>query len=343
MKRITVVMFCLASASASASATASAPASTTAALVDAPTPTSPDEPPVEPPKVPEAATPPASPPSPYSLPFQLRSAAAATAIRSDTSFARYENANAVGGFAVATTFLASWKVPGTGAPGYGLAPLVRVAMVNDSPPTGPGGLAIVNPLLGATYALPLGGGFRAAAFFGAAVPVGMGGGDAPDKGLVDARNAGVNARMAMDNALFAVNDLAVIPGVDVAYVTRGFTLQAEATLFQLTRVRGAAAQPETSKTNFTTGLHAGWFATDAISIGAEVRYQRWLNAPIAVDKDTTGALVDNLTFAIGPRVHFPIGEKAWVRPGLAFARGMDKPLAGAANEDVVQLDVPVVF
>jgi hypothetical protein len=47
---------------------------------------------------------------------------------------RYENASAAGGFTVATTFLASWKVPGTGPAGYGLAPLVRVAMVNDSPP-----------------------------------------------------------------------------------------------------------------------------------------------------------------------------------------------------------------
>jgi hypothetical protein len=149
--------------------------------------------------------------------------------------------------------------------------------------------------------------------------------------------------MAMDNALFAVNDFTVIPGVDVAYVTRGFTVQAEATLFQLTRVRGAAAQPESSKTNFTAGLHAGWFATDMLSIGAELRYQRWLNAPIAVDKDPTGTLVDNVSFAIGPRMHFPIGESTWIRPGVAFSRATDKPLAGAANEDVVQVDVPVIF
>jgi hypothetical protein len=266
-----------------------------------------------------------------------------SAVRSDTSFAKYENANAVGGFAVATTFLASYKVPGTGPKGFGLAPLVRVAMVNDSPPAGAGGFAFVNPLVGATYAVSLGGGFRAAGFLGATVPIGMGGGNTPDKGLVDARNAGVSARMAMDNALFAVNDFTVIPGVDVAYVSSGFTVQAEATLFQLTRVRGAAAQPESSKTNFTAGLHAGWFATDTVSIGAELRYQRWLNAPIAVDKDPTGTLVDNLSFAIGPRPHFPVGESTWIRPGVSFARGADKPLAGAANEDVVQVDVPVVF
>jgi hypothetical protein len=189
----------------------------------------------------------------------------------------------------------------------------------------------------------LGNGFRASAFFGGTVPVGMGGGDTPDKSLVAARNAGVNARMAMDNALFAVNDLALIPGLGIAYVSHGFTIQAEATLFQLTRVRGAAAQPEASKTNFTSGIHVGWFATNMISIGGEIRYQRWLNAPIAVDKDPTGTLVDNLTFAIGPRMHFPIGDSMWIRPGVSFARGMDKPLAGAANEDVAQIDIPVVF
>lgn len=286
---------------------------------------------------------PAAAPSPYSIPFQLRPAAASTAIRSDTSFAKYENAAASGGFTVATTFLASWKIPGTGEKGFGLAPLARFAMVNDSPPAGQGGLAIVNPLVGATYAVPLGGGFRAAAFLGATIPVGMGGGDAPDKGLADARAAGVAARMAMDNALFAVNDLTVIPGVDVAYVAHGFTVQAEATLFQLTRVRGAAAQQEATKTNLTAGLHAGWFATESLSLGAELRYQRWLNAPIAIDKDTTGALVDTISFAFGPRLHFPIGKSTWIRPGVAFARAADKPLAGAANEDVVQVDVPVTF
>jgi hypothetical protein len=146
----------------------------------------------------------------------------------------------------------------------------------------------------------------------------------------------------MDNALFAVDDFTVIPGIDVAYVAHGFTVQAEATLFQLTRVRGAAAQPEASKTNLTTGVHVGWFVADLVSVGAELRYQHWLNAPIAVDHDTTGTLNHNLTFAVGPRMHFPIGS-SWVRPGLAYARGLSGPLAGAANEDIVQLDVPVIF
>jgi hypothetical protein len=257
---------------------------------------------------------------------------------------RYEDAGAHPGFTVATTLLASWKVPGTGPAGFGLAPLVRFAAVSDSPPssvaTG-GGFAVVNPLAGVTYAIPLGGGFRLAGFFGTTLPVGMGGGDSPDAGQADARNAGVWARAAMDNSLFAVNDWATIPGIDIAYVGHGFTVQAEATLFELVRVRGAQVQHEATKTNFTAGVHAGWFATRMLSLGAELRYQRWIDAPFAVEQGKTS--VDNMTFAVGPRLHFPVGGSSWVRPGVAFARGVDSPLAGTMNADIVQLDVPVIF
>lgn len=300
-------------------------------------------PPPPPPTVPEAPAAPPAPPAPYSLPFQLRPAAAANVVRSDTSFMKYEDVNGSGGFTVATTLLASWKIPGTGAAGYGFAPLVRFAAVSDSPPgsvANGGGFAVVNPLAGVTYAFPLGGGFRAAAFFGTTIPVGMGGGDTPNAGQADARSVGPFARAAMDNALFAVNDWATIPGVDVAYVGHDFTVQAEATLFELVRVRGAQAQHEATKTNFTAGLHAGWFATRMLSIGAELRYQRWIDAPFAAETGKTS--LDNMTFALGPRFHIPVGS-TWVRPGVAFSRGMDRPLAGAMNADIVQVDVPVVF
>jgi hypothetical protein len=147
----------------------------------------------------------------------------------------------------------------------------------------------------------------------------------------------------MDNALFAVNDLSVIPGLDVAYVGRGFTVQAEATLFEIGRVRGAAAQHEATKTNFTAGLHAGWFATRMLSIGGELRYQQWIDAPFAVENGVAGTSWNNVSFAVGPRLHFPVGGTSWVRPGVAFSRGIAGSLAGAMNADIVQVDVPVVF
>jgi hypothetical protein len=297
----------------------------------------------------ESAKPP-SPPPPYSLPWQLRPAAATTVIRSDTAFARYENAKGDGGFTVASTLLASYKVPGTGDKWQGLAPVVRIAVVNDSPPAqangqaAPGGFAFVNPLVGATYAMSLGNGLRAGFFLGATIPIGMGGGDTPDKGELDARTKGPAARSMMDNSLFAVNDFTVIPGADIAWVSHGFTVQAEVTLFGLWRVRGEKAQPESSKSNLTTGIHAGYFFIPELSVGVDLRYQRWLNAPIAIDKDPTGTLIDNWSFAVGPRFHFPLGGSVKIHPGVAYARYLDKPNAATPpNYHIIQLDIPVTF
>jgi hypothetical protein len=294
----------------------------------------------------EAPVPAPAPPPPYSLPWQLRSVMASTALRSDTSLASYEDATAAHGLTVATNLSASFRVPGTstGIKGTGLAPVVRFAFVGDTPPSGAGGTAIVNPLVGATYAFALGGGVRAATFLGGTIPVGMGGGDSPDPGAAEARKQGNPARAALEGSLYSVNDLALIPGLDIAWVGAGLTVQIEATLFQLARVRGAAAQAEASKTNFTSGVHVGWFAAPALSIGGELRYQRWLNAPFSVEHDPTHASRDTLTFAIGPRFHVPLGEGVWLRPGAAFVRALDRPMASAAqNYNIAQLDVPLVF
>jgi hypothetical protein len=275
-------------------------------------------------------------------------------LRSDNSFASYENKLGQGGSAFVSELTGAWRIPGTGGgAGSGLAPLVKLTLVNDSPPptvgkgnvTTPttGGLAIVNPLLGATYALSLGSGFRASAFLGVTIPVGMGGGNTPDAGPLDARKVGPNVRAAMDNALFAVDDISFIPGLDLAYVAHGFTAQVEATLFQLERVRGAANQPEAHKTNFTSGLHAGYFIVPWLSLGAELRYQYWIDGPIAVENHTAGTSVDMLSFAAGPRLHFKVAPNIWIRPGVAYSRGFDHPLTSPGNYNIVQLDVPVVF
>ncbi len=295
----------------------------------------------------EAPSPPSPPPERggYSLPFQLRPVTAATAVRSDTSFGSYENAASQGGFAVVSELTGSFRIPGTGAgPATGLAPMVKLTIVNDSPPgTATGGFAFVNPLVGAAYALSLGSGFRASAFLGVTIPIGMGGGDTPDKGALDARTVGPVIRSGMDNSLFAVNDVAVIPGIDIAYVAHGLTVQLEATLFQLERVRGAAVQLEASKTNLTGGLHAGYFLLDFLSIGAELRYQRWLNAPFAVEHNKPGTSVDLASLGVGPRLHFELAPGIWIRPGLSYTRGFDPPMTQPANDNIVQLDVPVVF
>ena len=287
--------------------------------------------PVTPP-VPATVTP---RPPPYALPWQLRPVAPANVIRWDTTVAGYATGDGSGA-TIASTLLAAYKLSPT------LAPLVRVAVTRDLPPAGADATTLSNPLLGLLYGKPLAPAWKLGLFAAFTLPVGAGGGDAPDPARAAANRAGIAARSSMDNALFAVNDHALIGGVDLAYVAGGLTVQAEATVFQLTRVRGEEVQPDAHKTNFTSGLHAGWFARPWLSVGAELRYQRWLSTPKAVMNDPTGASRDNLTAAAGVRGHIKLAGKRWLRPGLAYARALDDPMAGKGY-DIVQVDVPLAF
>ena len=283
---------------------------------------------------PPAAEPVAQPPAPYSLPWQLRPALAVNVVRSDTAIALYEDAASNHGTTVAYMLLASNRVTPENAP------LIRLGFVQNSPPTGGAAFALTNPLIGGAYAMKPAPELRLAFFFGVALPFGQGGGNNPDADRSLALRSGVLARSAMDNAMFAVNDLVLIPGVDLAWVTGGLTVQLETTLLQLIRVRGADAQPDASRTNWTNGLHVGFFFLPQLSVGAELRYPRWLSTPAAVERDAT--LRDTMTFAVGPRVHLQLADKLWLRPGIAYARGLDPPMT-KANYNIVQVDVPFVF
>jgi hypothetical protein len=285
-------------------------------------------------------------PPPYSLPFQLRPATVATVVRSDTAFAFYENpANGNKGTTVASMLLASYKVADE------FAPLVRVGVVSNTPPEAtpqpPDGFSFLNPVVGGTYAPKLGPNYKLAFFLGATIPVGSGGGNDPDPGNALANQAGIRARSAMDNAMFAVNDFTIFPGIDFAYVNHGFTAQVEATVLQLMRVRGEDLQKDEQKTNFTAGLHLGYFILPVLSIGAELRHQRFLSTPKAVEADEAAGgpdlgIRDTTTVAFGPRFHFKVGEKSWIRPAVALALPLDDPMEKQGYK-IVQLDVPVVF
>jgi hypothetical protein len=294
---------------------------------------------------PAETTPP--PPPPYSLPFQLRPAAATTTIRYDEAFGFYEDPGTHdSGFATVPLLSFSYKVV------KGFAPMVRLGVVSNSPPktknttTGmviqpPSGFDFLNPVIGGTYALELSPELRLAFFLGLTIPVGGGGGDHPDPGDKAARGpAGIYTRSAMDNAMFAVNDFTIFPGIDFAFVKAGFTAQAEATLYQLTRVRGSVDQPDSSRTNLTMGLHAGYFLIPAISLGAEIRHQRWLSTPSTVK--ATPSSRDTTTIAVGPRFHFQVSKGKWLRPGIAFAFPLDDPMKKQSFK-VVQLDIPFTF
>jgi hypothetical protein len=299
-----------------ATTTAAAPAATVTVAVTAPA----------------VALPPAPPPPPYSLPWQLRPATVATVVRSDSTVAFYDGANGTSGSTVATMLLGSYKV----SPNF--APLVRLGFVqNTAPGMAPDGQSFVNPLVGATYARPAGP-IRLAATLAVTVPVGQGGAGTPaNSGSAGANAAGIAARSGMDNAMFAVNYFTFVGGIDAAYIAHGFTAQLEATVLQLTRVRTSTG--DSSRTNGTAGLHLGYFLIPQLSLGGEVRYQRWLTDAAPVKANPVNR--DTVTMAIGPRAHFKMG-KTWFRPGISYSRGLDKPLT-TSSYNMVQVDLPFAF
>src|SRR5438445_9090811 len=134
------------------------------------------DPPAEPATLPVEPTPEAPPPPPppkkppYSLPWQLRPAAAASVARSDTVFA-FRKVNGQSGTTEVSMLALSYKATPS------LAPIVRLGLVHDSPPTGDAGTAFLNPVVGATYSIPLSPELRLALFVGVTIPVGAGGGN----------------------------------------------------------------------------------------------------------------------------------------------------------------------
>jgi hypothetical protein len=277
---------------------------------------------------------PAAPPPPTSLAWQLRPAAAGNVVRSDTAVAAYDAGDAGGGTTVVSSLLASYKVTPS------LAPVLRVAFAHDNPPVGDGANSMANPVVGVTWGRPLAPTVKLAVFGGVALPLGTGGGDTPDPAVAAANKAAMAARSAMDNALFAVNYATPLVGADVAYVAGGLTVQGEVTLLEPIRVRGEMKSPDDTITNMTSGLHVGYFPLPFLSVGAELRYQRYLTTPAVVKANP--AARDNVSAALGVRGHISLGGKRWLRPGLAYARGLDDPMSGASYH-VVQIDLPFAF
>ncbi len=286
-------------------------------------------------------------PPPYSLPWQLRPVAPSNVVRLDSSYGFYKNpANNTSGSALVSTLLGSYKV----IPDF--AVIARVGLVDNSPPTTAPQQAhktdILNPVIGGLYGLKLSPDFKLGLFLGVTLPMGSGGGTNSSLGKKGAIGAGINTRSAFDNAMFAIDYFTVFPGVDIAFVKAGFTVQAEATIFKLSKVRGPAATEDDSKVNLTTGLHAGYFIAPFFSLGAELRHQRWLSTPMAISKDyssgatATHSIRDTTTFGVGPRFHFKLSDSSWFRPGVSLSLPIDDPMKKAEYK-IVQLDLPISF
>ena len=266
---------------------------------------------------------------PISTAWGLRPVGPANAVRIDSVAGMFTDQGVKG-----ETYVSALTLMVKVAPS--LAPLVRVAGIFNDPAMGPKAGAVSNPIVGVIWAAPMPKGhWKVGVFGGLALPLGSGGGNDGTPARLAAEKAAAIARSSMDNSMFAVNDLTPTLGLDVAYVAHGFTLQAEGTLFELFRVRGDIVQKDQYKTNFTTGLHAGYFLASWLCASAELRYQRYLTTPIAVVM--TPDARDNLTVAGGLRLVFH-----HVKPGVSYARGLDEPMSGRSYQ-IIQLDLPFAF
>jgi hypothetical protein len=297
---------------------------------------------------PPAVTPPAPP---YSLPWQLRPTAVANVVRADSSIAFYRGTDParpaegeVGGSTVATLLTGTYKINNT------FAPLVRVGFVRNADPSSAAGsgAAFMNPIVGLMGAWRLPSNLRLSALVATSIPIG-GGGSAPAgrNATASAISRGVGARSAMDNAMFAVNYITPLIGADLAWVAHKLTVQAELNFFQLIRTRNefcadgmTRCAPESMRTNATSGIHVGYFLHRLISLGGELRYQRYISTPELVKANA--AARDSTTFAVGPRMHFQLGDNMWVRPGISYSRALDQPLSNS-KYNILHIDVPVVF
>lgn len=268
----------------------------------------------------------AATPSPYALPMQLRPVAPGNVARLEDTVAFYD-----GGTSSATMALVSWKFHPKAAA------FARAGFVNDFPTVGDSRFGVTNPLVGAMWGFAPHSDWKVAVALMATVPVGSGGGDTPNLEGGAALKSGIYNRSSMDNALFSPNDLTVIPGIDVAYVKAGLTIQAEATVLQLTRVKGDQVQPDSSKTNFTSGLFAGYYLIPQLSVGAELRYQRWLSTPVAVSLNDN--LRDVMTVAVGVRGVVKLDSMV-LRPGLSITTAI-KGVPADKNYVIAQFDLPV--
>lgn len=268
---------------------------------------------------------------PYSLPWALRPIIPVSVARLDTVVALYRDLQ--DDLGVTTVLMPT--------AGYRITPqlmgIARLGLTGAAlPGAAPGAVSVSNPLLGAIYGVRLSNSLRFACFLGGTIPIGSGGDKSADPAAAAANAAGLLARAAMDNAMFAPNDVTVIPGLDLAYVNHRLTVQIEVTFLQLMRVKNEAAQSDRFKTNMTLGLHAGYFLHRLLSAALELRYQRWLAPPAVV------STMENLSLALGPRFHFPLPGGGVLRPSISYSAG----LAGTLHDrsyHAIGVDVPYLF
>jgi hypothetical protein len=275
-----------------------------------------------------------------SLPWQLHSVTTSNVVQTDSAAAVFRDSQGNIDIAATTALSTSYQLTDR------WAPMIRLGFVgNNAPGAALDGTSFGNPIAGATYTRALTDTRRLALFAAVSIPVGSGGGNDPDPRAAKTNAAAITARPA-DGAMFEVNYATAILGADVAYVRRGFTAQAEATLLQGVRVRGdkTAAGTDSFRTRATLGVHLGMFLGRHVSVGADLDYRRSLTT---LDTMTGAEDPATLTGSIGARVHVRIGAVS-IHPGLSYTRGFDGlalhgPMNITKQTNAVAISIPVRF
>lgn len=278
-----------------------------------------------------------------SLPWQLHSLTTASVVEAISGVAVFRDPQGNVDIAETTTLFARYRLTDRWAPTLRLA-----VTANDAPGAALDGASFANPIAGVRYTRDLHR-WRFAMRAALALPLGTGGGNAPDPRAARTNTASITARPA-DEAMFAVNDATAIVSADVAYVTHGFTAQAEMTLLQSVRARGDAS--DALRTRGAAGVHLGMFLGTHVSLGADLEYRRWLSHPEMLDTPGDPRIPSaheqraTVTASIGARVHVRVGRTT-LRPGLSYMRGF----AGLAphlmtitkQTSAVAISIPVEF
>lgn len=281
-----------------------------------------------------------------SLPWQLHSLTTASVVEASSGVAVFRDPQGNVDIAETTTLAASYRLTDRWAPTLRLA-----VTANDAPGAALDGASFGSPIAGVRYTRELHP-WRFAVRAALAIPIGTGGGNTPDPRAARTNAAAITARPA-DEAVFAVNYATAIVGADVAYVTHGFTAQAEMTLLQSVRVRGdtTVVGSDARRTRGTAGVHLGMFLGTRVSLGADLEYRRWLSHPEMLDTPGDPRIPSALeqpatvTASIGARVHVRVGSTA-VRPGLSITRGFAGPtpaMAITTQTSAVAISIPVEF
>lgn len=260
---------------------------------------------------------------PYSSPFQLRSAVPGTSIKTDTAIASAENGSTVVSF-----LSASVKVLPE------VATSVRVGFASMSPANGPGSPAFMNPQVGVLWSPKIRDDLRISPCFSITLPVGMGGGESPDAAVTASLGGAKQARFMLDSSIASPNHLGLGLGLSVAWFDHGLTLQADANVNQSFQTRGPESVDD-AITNSIAGLFAGYAILPQLSVGAELRYQRYLTTPASVAKNAQ--LRDQASFAVGARGTFDL-EAFKLKPGVSYGHAIGGAM-GAGDTNVVLLDL----